>query len=285
MSTTNSESIPALEKGSISSFAALFGCLIIAQRQVRFIKQLGLAEVLILIFIFSPVITSALNTDPVQIGGAVLPGVGLYDGLSSALAQFVIVIPFFLGRQFLRSSEDNIEIFRALVAAGLIYSLPMLFELRMSPVLNIWIYGFSPDAMQQAFRDGGYRPIVFLGHGLGAAFFTMMTVIAATALWRAKIRVRRLPSAGVTMYLGILLVLCKTAASLIYGTMGAVLIRFTKPRLQMRVALVLTTIVLLYPLLNRPTSFQPKPFLRKLHRSVRTVQVLSRRVLIMKRSS
>src|SRR5689334_15199358 len=244
------EMIPYFDKGSIAVFSAFIGCLFVAGRRIRFVRQLGLAEFLIFLVIFSPVVTALLNSDPVQIGRTDLPGVGLYDGLSSALSQFVMVLPLLLGRELLRSPEDTLEILRTIVIAGLIYSLPMLFELRMSPVLSIWVYGITPGEMQQAFRDGGYRPIVFIGHGLGVAFYTMMSVVAAMALWRARIRVWRLPSSGVAIYLAILLYLCKTAASLIYGTLGAALIRFAKPRLQLQIAMVLTTIVLIYPLLR-----------------------------------
>ena len=134
--------IPAFDKASIPNLAALVGCLIVAPRRVKFVKQIGLAEVLIFILIFSPVVTSMENTDDIQVRGAILPGVGVYDGLSAALSQFMVLIPFFLGRQFLRTREDMVEIFRLLVAAGLIYSLPMLFELRIescSQHMDLWL--------------------------------------------------------------------------------------------------------------------------------------------------
>ena len=73
---------------------------------------------------------------------------------------------------------------RGLVVAGLIYSLPMLFEVRMSPQLHTWIYGYFPHSFGQQMRDGGFRPVVFIGHGLGVAFFVMTTVVAAAAFWR-----------------------------------------------------------------------------------------------------
>ena len=90
--------------------------------------------------------------------------------------------------------------------------------------------------------------MVFMGHGLTVAFFVMTTVVAAAALWRVRIRVRRIPSAAVMAYLGILLFLCKSFAALMYGTVLGFLVRFTRPRLQLHVALMLTAIALLYPL-------------------------------------
>ena len=49
---------------------------------------------------------------------------------SSIIFQFIILIPFFLGRQILRDANDTKEILRAFVVAGLVYSLPMLLEIR-----------------------------------------------------------------------------------------------------------------------------------------------------------
>ena len=75
-----------------------------------------------------PFITSQLNTDQIIVGGRVLPGVGTYDALSAVVGEFIFLIPFFLGRQFLRGMSDNAEILRVLIVAGLLYSLPMLFQ-------------------------------------------------------------------------------------------------------------------------------------------------------------
>src|SRR5262249_16447535 len=64
-----------------------------------------------------------------------------------------------------------------------------------------------------------------------------------------------LPPGGVTAYLSVILVLCKTFGALLYGTVLVPLVRFAKPRSQMRVALVLVTIALLYPALRIANVF------------------------------
>jgi hypothetical protein len=166
-----------------------------------------------------------------------------------------------LGRQFLRSSEDNVDVLRVLVIAGLAYSLPMLFEVRMSPQLHTWIYGYFPHSFEQQVRDGGFRPVVFLGHGLLVAFFIMTAGVAAAALWRAKIRVVRLPAAGIAAYLGGVLVLCKTLGALVYGAALTVLVRFTRPQVQLRIALVLVALALLYPTLRAGDLFPTRSML------------------------
>ena len=60
--------------------------------------------------------------------------------------------------------------------------MPALFEVRFSPQLNIWIYGFFQHDFQQMIRGGSFRPIVFLPHGLWVALFFLSTLVAAAAL-------------------------------------------------------------------------------------------------------
>ena len=195
-------------------------------------------------------VTSLLNTDPIYIGQSVIPGVGLYDGLSAVLSQFIVLIPFLIGRQFLRRPEDLQTVFTTLVVAGLGYSVLLLFEIRMSPQLHFWFYGYYPSDFIQQIRDGGgFGRWSFMGHGLIAGFFAMTVALAAAVLWRAKIQVvRGAPRGAITAYLGLVLVLCKSGAALVYGAILIPLVRWAKPRVQAKVAMVLVVLALSYPL-------------------------------------
>jgi hypothetical protein len=249
------EGIPKFDKSSIPSIAALIGCLLVARQPLRFRYGLGAAEVLLLAMLVGPFVTSQLNTDPIVVGGRVLPGVGAYDALSSIVAQFFVLLPFFLGRRFLRGAADNLEVLRTLAIAGLLYSLPMLLEVRLSPQLHTWIYGYFPHSFGQQMREGGFRPVVFLGHGLLVAFFIMTAAVAAAALWRTRARLAGAPAGAVTGYLAAVLVLCKTLGALVYGAVLVPLVRYATPRLQSHVALVLVAIALLYPMLRAADLF------------------------------
>jgi hypothetical protein len=240
------EMIPVFDKSSIATLSALLGCLL-AGKKFRLFHGFGTPEVLIIMLLASPFITAELNGDAIQVGATTLPGIGHYDAASAVIAQFIFFVPFLLGRQILRSSADNQEILRVLVIAGLLYSLPMLFEVRMSPQLHTWIYGYFPHSFGQQMRDGGFRPVVFIGHGLGVAFFTMTTVVASAALWRAGMRIFNVPTGAITGYLGGVLLLCKSLGSLIYAAVAVPLVRFVPPRVQLRLALGLILIALLYP--------------------------------------
>jgi hypothetical protein len=243
--------IPQLDKISIPNLAALAGCILVAGRPLRLWSRIGLAEVLLLGFVIGPIITSTLNGDSIRIGGGItLPSVDYYDGVSAALSQLIFLVPFFLGRQFLRSADDNLQILRVLVISGLLYSVPLLIEIRLSPQLHNWFYGYHPTEFIQEMRFGGYRPMAFMGHGLLAAFFVMTTAVAAAALWRTQTRVVRFAPAGVTAYLSAMLILCKTLGALVYGAVLVPLVRSAKPRVQSRIASMLVTLALLYPALR-----------------------------------
>ncbi len=106
-----------------------------------------------------------------------------------------------------------------------------------------------------------------LGHGLLVAFFLMTTAVAAAAFWRTQSRLFRLPTAGIMAYLSGVLVLCKTASALTYGAALMVLVRFTRPQLQLRVAMLLVAFALLYPTL-RAGDLVPTKFMLGLAQSV-----------------
>src|SRR5262249_4835447 len=201
--------IPLLDKNSIPSLTALFGCVVVCGKSLRVSRGIGYVEILIITLVITPFITSELNTDPVPIGRKILPGLDSYEAGSAVMSQAITLIPFFLGRRFFRSGTDIEEILRVLVVAGLLYSFPALLEVRLSPQLHTWIYGYFPHSFEQQMRDGGFRPVVFMGHGLLVAFFICTTTVAAAVFWRTKTQVARalrLPASGITAYLGFVLV-------------------------------------------------------------------------------
>jgi hypothetical protein len=244
------EMVPQFDKVSIPNLAALIGCMLVLRGTPRLWYGFGLPEVLLLMWLFGPFITSELNTDPLTYGSIFLPAETQYDALSAVVAQFIFMIPFFLGRQLMRSSAANEEILRSLVIAGLIYSPLMILEIRMSPQLHTWIYGYFPHSFGQQIRTGGFRPVVFLGHGLVVAFFAMTTAVAAAAFWRTQTKTLHLPAAGITAYLGAMLILCKSLGSLLYGAALVPMVRFVKPQGQVGVAMICATIAFSYPLLR-----------------------------------
>jgi hypothetical protein len=246
------EMIPQFDKTSIPNLCALVGCTLVAQLRPRRTNGTVVVEVLILLCVVGPFLTSLFNGDPIYIGVTVLPGVGAYDGISAVISQVIMLIPFFLGRQFFRSTADTQNLFSVLSLAGLAYSILLLFEIRFSPQLHNWVYGYYPsDFIQEMREGGGFRPMVFMGHGLVASFFAMTAAVASATLWRARVRIVKFaPTGAVTAYLSAVLILCKSGAATVYGVVLLPLVSWTKPAFQMRIAAILVSIALLYPLLR-----------------------------------
>jgi hypothetical protein len=249
---------PVLDRGTIAALGATVGCLLFARQALGRRRPFSGTEVFLAVLLLGTTPTALLNPDPLKFGPRYLPGLTLYDALSFTIERTLAFgLPFMLGRRLFRRAEDLRLLLVAYVVSGLIYSLPMLYELRMSPQLHRLVYGYHPHLFSQAMRDGGFRPVVFLGHGLAVASFTFYCVASACILARSRVRVLGFRSEGLAAYLGVLLVLCKSMASIVYGALSAPLLLFAKPRLQMRVAVLLALLACAYPLL-RIAAFFPE---------------------------
>jgi hypothetical protein len=242
--------LPSLGKGSIPVISALIGCWFIAKRRIHFFQGLGNYRYLILLFFAVPFFTAALNTQSSFVGGRVLPGLSFYDGFSSSLNQFFVIIPFLIGRQLFKTYNDQLLMFKFLVLAGLYYSALMLLEVRLSPQLHNWIYGYFPHSFAQTVRFGGFRPVVFMGHGLLVAFFAMVTFVSALTLWQSKEKFSRFPPLAVSVYLLVVLLLCKSLAALVYAVTAALAIKVTKVKSQYRIAVTFVMLAMFYPAMS-----------------------------------
>jgi hypothetical protein len=114
---------------------------------------------------------------------------GPYDGFSSALSQSMIWgAPYFLGRLYLGSFEGLKQLAIGIFAWGLIYVPFCWYESRTFSSLHVLVYGMNTgrDA-GQSMRYGGYRPQVFMEHGLMLGVWLMASCVMGLILWRMGI--------------------------------------------------------------------------------------------------
>ena len=123
-------------------------------------------------------------------------------------------LPYIAGRALFHSSSDLRRLMIWLAGAGLIYSLLALVEMRLSPQLHYWVYGYHPHEVRFQMRWGGYRPMIFLVGGLAVGLFMMVTSIVGLALGRARLNVGFVPARIVGPYLLVILVMCKSVAAI-----------------------------------------------------------------------
>lgn len=242
--------LPPLDKTSIPAITTLLlvwmkGAPTHPRRQSLLVYLLALG------YVVSPILTAYDNSYELQTGKLSIPGFYLLDGLKYAGRNLIALAPFYIGSRILHTQHGRMLLLKTIPTAMLLYSLAMLFELRMSPQLHTWVYGYFPnDSFSQQMRDGGFRPVVFFQHGLALAFFTALTLIASLVLIRTKTRIFQLPAGGVAAYFAGLLILCKSLGPLGYGILSAPLVLLTRPRTWVLACLPVLLMVTAYPVLR-----------------------------------
>ncbi|MFC3614313.1 hypothetical protein ACFORG_11120 [Lutimaribacter marinistellae] len=253
--------VPSMNKDSIAAVCAVLCCMFIARERVELWPRLWSARIFLALLLLCVVPTVITNREPLfyeRWGGMgpihlytrIIPGMGLRDTLSLMLGQIIMLLPFFLARQFLSTEKGMRETLIAMGLAGLIYSVPSLLETVIAPVLNIWVYGFFQHDFGQMIRGSGYRPIVFLEHGLWLALFMASALMAAAGLSRSETGRDRLRWTGATVYLYLVLIACKSLAALVWGTLLSAVILVLPRRPQILVATLLALFAITYPMMR-----------------------------------
>lgn len=253
--------IPAIDKGLVPTISAGILCLIFEQRNAH-LPGAGATEAysprangrwlifaLLLLLFVAPVMTVLNNPEPLIIGLRFIPELQIYDALSMISSMIVMILPFFLAWRYLNTREKHRQLLSAFVIAALIYSLPALFEVRMSPQLHNWIYGYFPHDFIQHIREGGFRPTVFLNHGLMIGILFCIAILSALALWREARREKKpaLRWLLAAIWLFFTLYLSKSVGALAIAMMLGTIAALACQRIQVAFAALVAVIVLAYP--------------------------------------
>ena len=197
----------------------------------------------VLAWCLSPVVSSLAN------------GFGLYDGLSVSLDQVLVWgLPYLLGRLYLGDLDGLRDMALGLFIGGLVYVPFCIFELRMSPQLHAIVYGFHQHSFAQAHRFGGWRPTVFMEHGLMVGMWMSMASLVGIWLWISG-TVRSIRGIALPWFLVPLVVtalLCKSVGALVLLA-GGVLILVSIHKFRLRAPLLALGVVApLYILIRAP---------------------------------
>jgi len=241
--------IPPLDKKSIPAIMAFIGCRYIAKRKVTFLPPSGIERKLIILLFLGSVATVITNGEAVVELNRNISGLRFHDTLSTVIFQWLMLIPFILGIQIIKSHQDQIQLLRLLVVVGLCYSLLIIFEIRMSPQLHTWVYGFFPHSWAQQLRYGGFRPVVFLGHGLWVSVFIVTVLGAMVSLSKEKIKYFQLSNRTFTVYLLMILIFSKGVGSIILGFSLISMMIFLKIEFNEKASRMISSIALFYPVL------------------------------------
>lgn len=205
--------------------------------------------VIIAALLLSTIITFLTNRSGLTYGPVRLPAIRPYDMPAMMLNFIVMLLPFWVGWQFLRGPEASRTLLRMLAISGLVYACLVLFEVRMAPQLNTWIYGFFPHGWQQHLRAGGFRPIVFLAHGLRVGIYLSVAVMAAASLMRLEQTSRgRMRWGLATAFLLATLLMSKNLGATGITLLMLGVIFFVPQRMKLLFAGAISAVVLFYPM-------------------------------------
>lgn len=179
---------------------------------------------------------------------SIVNNLGIHDGLSQSMYQSITWgIPYYIARIYF-TNEDSIKILALSIFIGSIVYMPFCwFEMIMSPQLHRLTYGYHQSDFMQTLRDGGgFRPMVYMDHGLMTSMWMALGVFLGTwLLYTGELpeNIISLPS----RYLFILLVIT-TIMMKSFGTIVLLLIGLMALYLSTRIkSAILIMIMLLVP--------------------------------------
>jgi len=171
---------------------------------------------------------------------SVFNGLGAYDGVSESMYQsFTWGLPYFVARVYFAELQGLDTLGIVIVVGGLLYIPFCLEEVAMSPQLHRMTYGFHQHNFLQTMRGNGFRPMVFMEHGLMVAMW--MVSASTLALWLAYTKVlpekfsllphgdlmKKVPFWILTAALLVTLVLVKSSGAVVLFVVGMAALYFS----------------------------------------------------------
>lgn len=260
--------MPPMDKNAIAVFCAFMGALIFARRKVLAARPFRGVDLCFVLIVVANVGTALTNADPLMYGGGldydgvtrlqpvVLPGTRAYDIVSMAVRDVLaIYLPFLVGRALFGDRETATLLLQATVLGGLLYVPLMLLEMRLSPQLHGWFYGYYPTFFGHAIRGEGYKPMVFMAGGLAVAIFSFVAVSCAAILVRIRRPVGPVPPLVALGLLWVTLLGSRNVGANVYVLLCVPLLLMPTRRIASRIATVLVVLVVVFPTMRATDSF------------------------------
>lgn len=168
--------LPDYTKMTATCYGVLLGTILFDVKRFSSF-QLGWLDLPMLVWCVCPFASSISNN------------LGWYDGVTGVIGQTAVWgVPYYLGRVYLNDLDGLRKLAIGIFTGGLIYIPLCLLETRISPQLHLIVYGFhARNDFSQAIRYGGYRPTVFMEHGLMVGAWMMAAALIGVWLWKAKV--------------------------------------------------------------------------------------------------
>lgn len=224
--------IPGYNKMTAISYGILLATVIYDSPRLQTFK-FHWVDIPMAVWLVCPFITSNVN------------GLGPYDGFSMMQSQIATWgLPYYLGRIYLNNLGGLRQLAIAIFMGGLAYVPLCWLESRIYTSLMGIIYGVSTgrDAAQ-SFRYGGYRPQLFMEHGLMLGVWMMTACLMGVALWKTGI-IKRLWNQPMGVWMAILIltfIICRSTGAYVLFLVGVLALFLAW---QFRTSIILWVLVL-----------------------------------------
>jgi hypothetical protein len=185
----------------------------------------------------------------VPLASAAANGMGLQAGLSGAANQSITWgLPYLLGRLYFTDADGLRDLALCFVVGGVVYAPLVLLEARLSPQLHGWVYGYHQHVFAQTRRGDGFRPTVFMQHGLAVAMY--MGTAAVCSIWLSYVRAVRffwvIPAWFVAVSLFAIAASCRSTYALILMVVGTMTLAASRILSTKLILMALITIAPIY---------------------------------------
>lgn len=162
--------LPPYTKMSAACYGVLLGTLVYDTTRFSSFKP-GWLDLPMLIYCLCPILSQVTN------GGS---------PISPTFNQIITWgLPYFLGRLYLNNLDGLRQLAIGMFAGGLAYIPFTMIEGVKGPLLHQMVYGVNAfEDWGQARRMGGWRPVVFMQHGLMVGLWMMTAALIGTWLWQ-----------------------------------------------------------------------------------------------------
>ncbi len=176
-------------------------------------------------FKFKAVDTLVLLWCTASFFSSMVNGLGFYDGISTILYTTIQWgLPYYIGRIYFTDTDALKTLALTIFIGGIIYIPFCWYELIMSPQLHRLTYGFHQHDFIQTLRDGGgYRPMVYMTHGLMTSMWMILASFLGSWLYYCKAlpaKIMRIPSHYLLLMLIFTTIIMKSAGALSYFFFG-----------------------------------------------------------------
>ncbi len=204
--------LPDLTKHTAFGLSAIIS-VILFERRARFVYIFNKFDLPAIVICLAPIITSLDN------------GLGIWDGLSASVgACLTWGVPYYIGRRFFHNFDDIKYLLVGFLSAVVMYLPFIWFEVFMSPNLHKLFYGYNQNDWVENIRYGGWRPKIFMQHGLMVALFVSLSLMAVSALHLVKknIRIFKIKLSVIDKLILITIVACKSGNGILFLFLGLI---------------------------------------------------------------